>query len=164
MTGAIALAIVLVVAVAGISMAVESQRNMQSPNRPASRLPPRPSRQRPERPRTERPWERRNQPPPPVEQPAPAQPMESKGPELMRSGVSAEARVLSVVDERTIGPVTRSRLSLHIDPEEGSPFEVTVRWAFQTPEARAKVKVGGTLPVRYDRDDHTRVVVDLPPE
>jgi hypothetical protein len=82
----------------------------------------------------------------------------------LRSGVPAEAKVISVVDERTIGPVTRSRLSLEIDPGDGPPFEVTVRWAFQTPAARSRVKVGGTLPVRFDKDDHTRVVVDLPPE
>ena len=165
MTGAIALAIVLVVAVAGISMAVESQRNMQGPSsRPSSRLPPRPTRPRPERTRTERPWERRPQAPPPAEPPPPIPDVETKGPELFRSGVAVEAKVISVVDERTIGPVTRSRLALQIDPGDGAPFEVTVRWAFPTPEARAKVKVGGTLPVRYDKDDHTRVVVDLPSE
>lgn len=90
--------------------------------------------------------------------------VETKGPELFRTGLAAMAKVMSVVDERTIGPVTRSRLALEIEPQDGAPFEVTVRWAFPTPEARAKVKVGGTLPVRYDKDDHTRVVVDLPAE
>jgi hypothetical protein len=163
-TGAIALAIVLVVAVAGISMAVESQRNMQSPGpRPASRLPPRPTRTRAPRSEREKPWERRS-PPPPREQPPPPTEPESKAPPLLQSGVAAEAKVISVVDERTIGPVTRSRLALEIDPGDGPSFEVTVRWAFPTPSARARVKVGGTLPVRYDKDDHTRVVVDLPPE
>jgi hypothetical protein len=82
----------------------------------------------------------------------------------LRSGLPTEAKVISVVDERTIGPVTRSRLNLEIDPGDGPAFEVTVRWAFQTPAARSRVKVGGTIPVRYDKDDHTRVVVDLPPE
>jgi hypothetical protein len=67
-----------------------------------------------------------------------------------------------VVDERTIGPVTRSRLTLQVQPEEGAPFEVTTRVAFPTPAARARVKVGGTVPVRYDNDDRTRIVVDLP--
>lgn len=166
MTGAIALAIVLVVAVAGISMAVESQRNMQSPGpRPESRLPPRPTRTRAPRSEREKPWERRSSaPPPPREQPPPPPEPESKIPPLLQSGVAAEAKVISVVDERTIGPVTRSRLALEIDPGDGPSFEVTVRWAFPTPSARARVKVGGTLPVRYDKDDHTRVVVDLPPE
>jgi hypothetical protein len=85
-----------------------------------------------------------------------------KGPELLRTGVPAEAKVVSVVDERTIGPVTRSRLALKVEPADGPAFEVTLRVAFQTPEARARVKVGGTVPVRYDSDDRTRVVVDLP--
>lgn len=87
---------------------------------------------------------------------------EGKGPELFRTGVSAEAKVISVVDERTIGPVTKSRLALEITPPEGKPFEVTIRHTFPTSESRAKVKVGGTIPVRYDKDDRTKVVVDLP--
>jgi hypothetical protein len=72
--------------------------------------------------------------------------------------------VISVVDERTIGPVTRSRLTLEITRTDGSPVEVTTRVAFPTPAARARVRVGGTVPVRYDRDDPTRIVVDLPPD
>jgi hypothetical protein len=98
---------------------------------------------------------------PPPAAPEPKE-TETKGPELLRTGLAAEAKVISVVDERTIGPVTRSRLALQIHPGEGDPFEVTVRVAFPTPEARAKVKVGGKLPVRYDKEDHTRVVVDIP--
>jgi hypothetical protein len=64
------------------------------------------------------------------------------------------------VDERTLGPVTRSRLTLRVEPAQGEAFEVTTRVAFPTPEERAKVKVGGTIPVRYDSEDHRRVVVD----
>lgn len=95
--------------------------------------------------------------------PAPSSPPpESKGPELLRSGVPADAQVISVVDERTIGPVTRSRLTLRIEPSGSAPFEVTVRMAFPTPDARSRVKVGEKVPVRYDSDDHSRVVVDLP--
>ena len=63
--------------------------------------------------------------------------------------------MISVVDERTIGPVTRSRLTLEITRERGAPVEVTTRVAFPTPAARGRVKVGGTDPVRYDRDDPT---------
>jgi hypothetical protein len=163
MTGAIALAIVLVIAVAGISMAMESQQNTQTPGK----RPARPPQSRPARERLrDRPWERKGsaastgaQPPKPeTNEP------EIKGPELLRSGVAAEAKVISVVDERTIGPVTRSRLGLQIQPDEGDPFEVTVRVAFQTQEARARIKVGGTVPVRYDKDDRNKVVVDLPQE
>lgn len=84
-------------------------------------------------------------------------------PELLRTGEEAEAKVVSVVDERTIGPVTRSRLTVEIDPGDGGPFEVTTRVAFPTPDARARVKVGGTVKVRYDKDDHSRVVVDVTP-
>ena len=67
---------------------------------------------------------------------------------------------MSVVDERTLGPVTRSRLTLRVEPAQGDAFEVTTRVAFPTPEERAKVKVGALIPVRYDSEDHRRVVVD----
>jgi hypothetical protein len=81
---------------------------------------------------------------------------------LLRSGVPAQAKVVSVVDERTIGPVTRSRLTLQVEPGDGPSFEVTTRVAFPTPEARARVKVGGTVAVRYDKDDPMRIVLDVP--
>jgi hypothetical protein len=87
-----------------------------------------------------------------------------KGPEILRAGEEAQAKVISVVDERTIGPVTRSRLTVQIDPGDGEPFEVTTRVAFPTPESRSKVKVGGTVTVHYDKDDRTRVVIDVPSE
>jgi hypothetical protein len=161
-TGAIALAIVLVVAVGGISMAMQSQRTGQSPSGPRTSRIPRPSRS----PESRRSRDRRNPSspsdlPPPTVPPADQEP-ESRGPELLRSGVAAEAKVLSVVDERTTGPVTRSRLNLEIKPDDGSAFEVTVRVTFATPESRSRVRVGGTIPVRYDRDDHNKVVVDVP--
>jgi hypothetical protein len=160
MTGAVALAVVLVIAVAGLSLAMQSQRTGQSPQGARSPRPPRP----PASPRRSR--DRRSTPPPPPEVTLPPDPTEPelRGPELLRSGEPAEAKVISVVDERTIGPVTRSRLTLHIDPGDAPAFEVTTRVAFPTPAARARVKVGGTIPVRYDRDDRTRIVVDLPPE
>jgi hypothetical protein len=162
-TGAVALAIVLVVAVVGISMAMESQRSANSP-RPARRTP-RPSSPAPRRAR-DRLRERRapdtdvaSQMPTAASEPNEP---EAKGPELLRSGVAAEAKVISVVDERTIGPVTKSRLALEIVPAEGDRFEVTIRHTFSTSEARAKVRVGGTIRVRYDKDDRTKVVMDLP--
>jgi len=37
---------------------------------------------------------------------------------------------------------------------------VTTRVAFPTPEERARIKVGKTIGVRYDSEDHRRVVVD----
>ncbi len=150
MTAAIALAIVLVIAVAGMSLAMQTQR----PTAPSSGRPTVPGR---------RPRDRRPQPeaaPPPPADPEPPEP--PKGPELLRRGTAANARVLSVVDERTVGPVTRSRLALSITPEGQDPFETTIRVAFPTPAARARVKVGGTVPVRFDPDDHNRVVLDLP--
>ena len=147
MTGAIALAIVLVIAVAGLSLAMQTQRPVQVQQRP-TRTP----RQRAER--------RPATPPPPPPPPPPADPEpEYKGPELLRTGTPAQARVVSVVDERTIGPVTRSRLVLAHD-EGGTQWEVTVRHAFQTPQARAAVKVGGTVAVRYNPDERTKVVLD----
>ncbi|HET9691105.1 MAG TPA: hypothetical protein VFP61_08125, partial [Acidimicrobiales bacterium] len=80
-------------------------------------------------------------------------------PELLRTGTPALAKVISVVDERTVGPVTRSRLVLALEAD-GERWEVTVRHAFQTPAARAAVKVGGTVPVRYNPDERTKVVLD----
>lgn len=70
---------------------------------------------------------------------------------------------MAVVDERTLGPVTRSRLTLRVRPDNGDPFEATARVAFPTPQERARVKVGGTVPVRYDSSDHRRLVVDMGP-
>jgi hypothetical protein len=157
-TGAVALAVVLVIAVVGLSLALQSQKTTQTPQSPR---PPRPPRTPPT---ARRPRERRGTPTPPVPDIPPPEPKAADipTPEPLRSGVSTEAKVISVVDERTIGPVTRSRLTIEIDPGDGPPFEVTTRVAFPTPEARARIKVGGTIPVRYDRDDHTRVVVDVP--
>jgi hypothetical protein len=80
--------------------------------------------------------------------------------ELKPLSGQANAVVMSVVDERTLGPVTRSRLTLRVEPSGQDPFEVMTRVAFPTPEERARVKVGGTIPVRYDPDDHRRVVVE----
>ncbi len=171
MTAAIALAVVLVIAVAGASMAMESQRTGQ----PAVRRPPRPVRpnrggegDRPRRPSRTKDRNRpvdptaADGPPAPAAEPPPEP--EFKGPDLPRTGASTEAKVISVVDERTIGPVTRSRLVLRIEPQGGQPLEVTVRHAFPTPDSRASVKVGATVPVRYDPDEPRRVVLDLPQE
>ncbi|MDQ2753991.1 MAG: DUF3592 domain-containing protein [Actinomycetota bacterium] len=153
MTAALALAVVLVIAVAGMSLAMQTQRPVTQAPRP-SRTPPSPRRVRDRRPPT-------TTTPPQTEAPAPsAEPM-PKIPELSRTGATAEAKVISVVDERTLGPVTRSRLNLRVQPSDGEPFEVTIRMAFSTPQARAQVRVGGTVNVRYDSDDHSRVVLDL---
>ncbi|MHB1533024.1 MAG: hypothetical protein ACYC1D_00115 [Acidimicrobiales bacterium] len=145
MTAAVALAVVLVIAVAGMSLAMQTQRPVQQA-RPAA----------PRRARERRPSPPPPSPPPPSESVAAA----SKGPELLRSGTAAEAKVISVVDERTLGPVTRSRLALSIHPEGSDTFEVTIRVAFPTPDARAKVRVGATVRVRFDPEDRTRVVLD----
>ena len=82
-------------------------------------------------------------------------------PELLRSGRPAPARVVNVVDERVVGPVTRSRLTLQVQPGEGAdPFEVVLRHAFPTPEARSRVRVGGSVGVRYDPEHPLKVVLD----
>ncbi|MGH9121676.1 MAG: hypothetical protein ACRDYC_06975 [Acidimicrobiales bacterium] len=158
MTAAIALAVVLVVAVAGMSLAMQAQNPQQAAPRPqpqqsrGPRVPGPPRRMRERRPTPSPP------PPPPA---APSPPPEAKPPELLRTGSPAPAKVLSVVDERTLGLVTRSRLNIRVEPVGGESWEVTVRVAFQTPEARAGVRVGGTVQVRYDPADHNRVVVEL---
>lgn len=159
MTAAIALAVVLVIAVAGTSLALQTQRPGTVPGRP--RVPrPTVTPRRPAR-------ERRPAPPP---QPDPADaappPSESKGPELLRSGTAAQATVLGVVDERTMGSIVRSRLNLRVEPEGSDGFEVTVRHVFSSLDARSKVRVGGRVPVRFDPDDHSRVLIapdDKPP-
>jgi hypothetical protein len=158
-TAAIALAVVLVIVVAGASMAMENQRSATTPSsRPPSQPRPSQARTRPAKggPRGRKPAPAEEAAPPPAEP-------EVKPTEILPSFAHARARVLSVVDERTIGPVTRSRLSVRVEPEGAEPFEATVRVAFQTPQSRAAVKVGGTLDVRFDPDDHSRVVVELPP-
>ena len=159
MTGAVVLTVLLVIVVVGLSLAMQSQQTMQGPHTTRAPRVPKP----PSPPRRIR--ERKAQPPAQDVPLPPADPSEAdllRSPEILRSGEEAQAKVISVVDERTIGPVTRSRLTVQIDPGDGEPFEVTTRVAFPTPESRAKVKVGGTVKVRYDKDDRTRVVVDIP--
>jgi hypothetical protein len=148
-TAAIALAVVLVIAVAGVSLAMQTQRPATvRAQRPPS-APRRPS-------RSPRPAVR---PVPEPSEPAPAGP-DQRGPELLRTGKVAEAKVISVVDERTTGTVVRSRLTLRVEPAGEAPFEVQLRHAFPTQAARAAVRVGGNVSVRYDPDDHRRVVID----
>ena len=116
---------------------------------------------RPPRDRNERRASQAGPPPPqPVSEPQPTAEQDQSFGDLRPLNTQAQALVMSVVDERTLGPVTRSRLTLKVQPSEGEPFEVTTRVAFPTPEERARVKVGGTIPVRYDSYDHRRVVVD----
>lgn len=176
----------LVIIVAVLSLALNAQGPVPGPGGvprpnpsrashpgggPASRVPRRPTRERPEKPeRPERPergasrGERAPHPDaapsgpplggqPPLDEPsslADVRPLNSQ----------ATALVISVVDERKLGPVTRSRLTLRVEPVGAEAFEVTTRFAFPTPEDRAKVKVGGMIAVRYDSEDHRRVVVD----
>jgi hypothetical protein len=148
---AIALSIVLVVAVAGMSLALQTQRPMPQVRGRAPTVPRRPS-------GPARGAGKGRSPTPPPEAAAPAPPPEPKKPELLRSGTKSMAKVLGVVDERTTGTVVRSRLSLKVEPENGEPFEVQIRHAFPTLQARSEVKVGGSVPVRFDPDDH-RVVL-----
>jgi hypothetical protein len=174
----LALAIMLVVVVGVLSLAVNAQGPFQGTG--ASGGQPRASRsghpgstasstgKAPRRPARERSERRDRQSAAPQGQPAnePVPPAEQDQPfgDLRPLNTQANALVMSVVDERTLGPVTRSRLTLRVQPAEGEPFEVTTRVAFPTPEERARIKVGGTIPVRYDSYDHRRVVVDTDQE
>jgi len=159
-TAAIALAVVLLIGVVGASMAMESQRAQAGGASARAGQPPPP----PVKPPTRSKGRARNVQPEapastPVDIPASFE-AEFKQPDLVRNGVQAQARVVSVVDERTLGPVTRSRLVLRVEPGgEEAPFEVTIRHAFQTPEARSVVKVGSEVTVRYSPEDR-RVVLD----
>jgi len=170
----VALAIMLVVVVGVLSLAVNAQGPFQGgaplgQARPArashpGAQPPSPGRapRRPTRDRAERSRERPAAPPPAAPAKGPQQQVEPDIPvgDLKPLNTQAQALVMSVVDERTLGPVTRSRLTLRIQPTDGEPFEVTTRVAFPTPEERARIKVGKTIGVRYDSEDHRRVVVD----
>ena len=153
---------VLVIVVVGLSLAMQSQQTTQGAQTTRTPRPPR----APSPPRRIR--ERKAQPAasdvPPPSRPSIPTDLGIPTSDLLRTGEQAEARVISVVDERTIGPVTRSRLTMQVAPSGGEPFEVTTRVAFPTPEARAKVKVGATVKVRYDKEDHSRVVVDVAPD
>jgi hypothetical protein len=149
-TAAIALSIVLVIAVAGTSLAMQTQR------------PPQVGRPRVPRPQAgpRRPPRERRAPPAPPPPPEPTVKADDrKGPELLRAGVAAPAGVLGVVDERTTGSIVRSRLNLRVEPDTGDTFEVTVRHVFASLEARSKVRVGSKIAVRFDPDDHSRVVI-----
>jgi hypothetical protein len=157
MAAAVALAIVLIVAVAGMSLAMQTQRPAAGQAPRQAPRPPRPPRSTTINPRRVR---ERRQPPPPTEAAPPAPDPVPKVPELLRTGVPSTAKVVNVVDERVVGPVTRSRITLRIEPEGAEAFEVSIRHAFPTAEARAKVRVGGEVAVRYDRDDHHKAVLD----
>ena len=170
-TGAIALAIVLVVARGRRQHGFREPAQLADPGGPPGPSDPTPPRRRTHiaaaRDRGIGSERRKADPAttPLSDLPPSIQDAESRGPELQRSGVAAEAKVISVVDERTIGPVTRSRLALRIDPGDGPAFEVTwSEWPSRPRSRASKVKVGGTVAVHYDQDDRTRVVVDLPPE
>jgi hypothetical protein len=159
MAAAIALAVVLIIAVAGMSLAMQTQNPVQGqtsriPRSP--RTPPMPGR----RVRDRRPTPPPAPAPPPPPPPASVADISPRVPELLKSGIPTRARVVNVVDERVVGPVTRSRLTLRIEPEGEDGFEVNIRHAFPTSEARGKVKVGGTIAVRYDRAEHRKVVLD----
>lgn len=175
-----ALAIMLVVVVGVLSLAVNAQGPFQGSGssggqpRPAraphpgsaasspTKAPRRPARDRGER-RDRQQGAAQSQPAADGE-PQPSTEQDQSFGDLRPLNTQAQALVMSVVDERTLGPVTRSKLTLRVQPSEGEPFEVTTRVAFPTPEERARVKVGGTIPVRYDSYDHRRVVVDTDQE
>ncbi|HTV12779.1 MAG TPA: hypothetical protein VME20_13070 [Acidimicrobiales bacterium] len=177
MGAALALAIMLVVVVGILSLAVNAQGPFQGgtatgrvprptrsshpgggPTVTASERPPR----RPPRERNERKDRQVGQPaPPPQREPDQVVEPDQSFTDLKPLSGQAQALVISVVDERTLGPVTRSRLTLRVEPPQGDAFEVTTRVAFPTPEERARIKVGALIPVRYDENDHRRVVVDM---
>ncbi len=172
-----ALAITLVVVVVVLSLAVNAQGPFQGTgmgghprtaraDHPGSAPPPPPAPprapRRPPRERSERTRERSAgaTPTPPGREPEHPVDADQVFGDVKPLTSRAQALVISVIDERTLGPVTRSRLTLRVEPKGAEAFEVTTRVAFPTLEDRARVKVGETIPVRYDAEDHRRVVVD----
>jgi hypothetical protein len=173
----LALAITLVVVVVVLSLAVNAQGPFQGTamgghprtarvDHPGSAPPPPPvpprAPRRPPRERGERGRERSGGVAPASGGREPEHPADADAAfgDLKPLNSRAQALVMSVIDERTLGPVTRSRLTLRVEPKGAAAFEVTTRVAFPTLEDRARVKVGETIPVRYDPEDHRRVVVD----
>jgi hypothetical protein len=150
MGAALALAIMLVVVVAGLSLALSSQGTLPQggrPGRPVRPVRPPGASAHPgaAAPPLRRPAPRRRSPEPTVV-PGPeptVEPPVQEPTKVRRPGVEIEAIVVSVVDERTLGPVTRSRV------------------AFPTPQARERCKVGGRLTVLYDPEHHRKVWVDV---
>ena len=128
---------------------------------PPPPAPPRPAR-RPPRERSERSRERSSgvAPTPAARESEHAGDAEQVFGDVKPLNSRAQALVISVIDERTLGPVTRSRLTLRVEPKGAEAFEVTTRVAFPTLEDRARVRVGESIAVRYDSEDHRRVVVD----
>lgn len=169
-----ALAITLVVVVVVLSLAVNAQGPFQGTamggrpraaraDHPGSVPPPPPAPPRaPRRPPRERSRERTAGAPaaPPSREPEHPADADQVFGDVKPLNSRAQALVISVIDERTLGPVTRSRLTLRVEPKGAEAFEVTTRVAFPTLEDRARVKVGESIPVRYDSEDHRRVVVD----
>ncbi len=171
-----ALAITLVVVVVVLSLAVNAQGPFQGTgmgghprtaraDHPGSVAPPPPPPRAPRRPpreRSERKTERAAGAPPvpPKREPEHPADVDPAFGDVKPLNSRAQALVMSVIDERMLGPVTRSRLTLRVEPPGGEAFEVTTRVAFPTLEDRARVKVGETIAVRYDSEDHRRVVVD----
>jgi hypothetical protein len=166
------LAITLVVVVVVLSLAVNAQGPFQGTgmgghprtaraDHPGSVPPPPPPPRAPRRPPRDRRERAAATPPVPLrrepEHPADLDPAFG---DVKPLNSRAQALVMSVIDERMLGPVTRSRLTLRVEPPGAEPFEVTTRVAFPTLEDRARVKVGETIAVRYDSEDHRRVVVD----
>ena len=171
------MAITLVVVVVVLSLAVNAQGPFQGTTMggrpraaradhpgsvpPSPPAPPRAPR-RPPRERSERSRERAAGAPtvPPSREPEHPADADQVFGDVKPLNSRAQALVISVIDERMLGPVTRSRLTLRVEPKGAEAFEVTARVAFPTPEDRARVKVGESIPVRYDSEDHRRVVVD----
>ena len=54
-------------------------------------------------------------------------------------------------------------LTLMVTPEQGEPYEVTIRFGFRSPERFADLATVGTkLPLRVDPADSLKVTIDLP--
>jgi len=180
MAAALALAITLVVVVAAVSLFFYSQGQLPHAERATAPSPPRPRGRRPRSPepavgteaspgrqprrgkpeRAERGRAAKGARASKEEPERPPDPEQVFG-DLRPLNKQAPAVVLSVVDERVLGPVTRCKLTLRVEPKGEDSFEVTTRVAFPTPEERASVKVGTRVPVRYDSEDHRRVVVEM---
>jgi hypothetical protein len=77
--------------------------------------------------------------------------------------IAAQATVLRVGET---GGASRTRvglaLRLEVHPAEGDPFDVDLEHSARHLEL-ARLKVGETIPVRYDPQDRSRVMVALEP-
>ncbi len=80
---------------------------------------------------------------------------------LLREGAEGHAVVLESQGVNIVaGGASAFKLLLEVHFSDGSTAEL--RQKFNLTDARVMISVGDILPIRYDPDDHSAVVIDAP--